>query len=349
VVDLYDPFLLENLHYYVREPMSTQLGASQDAADITNHLAQLGDFFICGSERQRDLWMGVLAANLRINPLTFQQDGSLRRLIDVVSLGFPSRPIAGGRLLRGVHPSIPEDARIVLWGGGIWDWLDPLTLVRAWPAVVARHPQARLVFLGTRHPNPTVPMHQMARDTVALAEAMGEKDRSILFFEWLPYADREILLGEADVGVTLHPVHVETRYSIRTRALDYFWARLPVVFTEGDVTSEWVRQYGLGVVVPPFDVEGVAAALNEVLSRTKASWAPAFEPLPEIFNWSRVVEPLRRYCLEGEYAADRQEREEPPAPQRGLLQQAVYLWRTEGFPVMVNRAWRFLQMRLAGF
>ena len=349
VVDLYDPFLLENLHYYVREPMSAQLSAAHDAAEVTNALAQLGDFFICGSERQRDLWMGVLAANQRINPLTFQQDGSLRRLIDVAGIGFPNRLPKPGRLLRGIHPAVPDEARIVLWGGGIWDWLDPLTLVRAWPATLARHPEARLVFLGTRHPNPVVPQHQMAHDTIDLAEAIGEKDRSILFFEWLPYADRETLLGEADIGVTLHPVHVETRYSIRTRVLDYFWARLPVIVTEGDVTSEWVRELGLGQVVPPFDVEAVSAALDLVLSRPKASWAPAFEPLPQKFNWAQVVEPLRRYCLEGHFAADREVRAGPPEPQRSSLAQAAFLWRTEGFAAMLGRAWRYLQMRLAGF
>ena len=351
VVDLYDPFFLENLHYYVREPMATQLGAAQDAASIANRLAQLGDFFICGNERQRDLYMGVLAANQRINPLTFQQDGSLRKLIDVVGTGIPSRPPRPGTLLRGVHPAVPAEAQIVLWGGGIWDWLDPLTLVRAWPATLARHPQARLVFLGTRHPNATVPVHQMAHDTQALAESIGEKDKSILFFEWLPYHDFETLLGEADVGVSLHPVHLETRYSIRTRVLDYFWARLPVVATEGDVTSDWVRELGLGQVVPPFDEQAVAAALEAVLSRPKASWAPAFEVLPQKFGWSQVVQPLRRYCLEGEYAADRQAHrgEFVPEPQRGSLAQAVFLWRTEGFPTMVGRGWRYLQMRLAGF
>jgi GT2 family glycosyltransferase/glycosyltransferase involved in cell wall biosynthesis len=351
VVDLYDPTILENLHYYLHEPMDSQQALNRHGVSITNRLLRLGDFFICGNDRQRDFWLGFLAANERINPLTFAQDSELRALIDVVGVGFPDRPLeVGAPKFRGVHPHLPEASRIVLWGGGIWNWLDPLTLVRAWPQVIARHPQARLVFLGTRHPNPLVPEHEMARKTQALAEEIGEKDRTIVFFEWISYRDREALLNESSVGVALHPVHVETRYSIRTRVLDYLWARLPALVTAGDVTSEWVDGYQVGRVVSPFDVEAVARALNDILDRPKEAWAPAFDPLLERFRWSRVVKPLERYCLEGGYAPDRQQRAAPPAPAAQPYSgwaRALYIWRTDGLKALLHRAWRHLQWRLS--
>ena len=346
VVDLYDPFILENLHYHVNEPISAQETFNHHAVGITNSLAGLGDFFICGSDRQRDFWMGMLAANERINPRNFAKDPSLRALIDVIGIGFPNREPIPKPMLRGVHPAFPEDAQIVLWGGGIWDWLDPLTLVKAWPKVLAEHPQARLIFLGTRHPNPLVPRHKMADETLALAAHVGEKDSTIFFYEWLPYEEREALLCEADIGVTLHPVHVETRYSIRTRVLDYLWARLPVLITEGDVTSEWIHQYGVGRVVPPLDVEALAQTLGEMLEKPKSRWASAFEPLQASFCWSQVVEPLRRYCLDGEYAPDREMRSSLTTPvvakkQLGSkLLKAFYIWQTQGFRALLHRLWR---------
>jgi GT2 family glycosyltransferase/glycosyltransferase involved in cell wall biosynthesis/SAM-dependent methyltransferase len=306
VVDLYDPLVLENLHYHVDQPLPAQERHNDEAVDVTNTLAQLGDFFLCGNERQRDFWLGTLVANRRVNPRTFARDPSLASLIDVVGVGLPSRPPrAGAPLLRGVHEAFPEDARIVLWGGGIWDWLDPLTLVEAWPRVVARHPEARLVFLGTRHPNPLVPPHRMAQRTEDAALRSGERERTIFFHEWLSYEDRERLLCEADVGVTLHPLHVETRFSVRTRVLDCFWARLPVVITAGDLTSEWVDAHGVGRVVPPADADAVARALNDLLDQPRGARSAAFAPLREALAWERVVEPLRRYCREGVCAADR--------------------------------------------
>ena len=350
VVDLYDPFVLENLHYYLNEPIKTQERLNEQAVAITNRLAKIGDFFICGNERQRDYWMGVLTANGRMNPRNFIHDSSMHSLLDVVGIGLPDNEPRPHPLLRGFNPLIPPDARIVLWGGGIWNWLDPLTLISAWPQVITRHPEARLIFLGTRHPNPLVPRHEMAEKAESLAAEIGEKDRSILFFEWLSYEDREALLCEADVGVTLHPIHVETRYSMRTRVLDYLWARLPILITDGDMTSEWIRQYGLGEVVPPFDVEAVAKSLNAILDRPKTSWAPAFEPLQGMLRWSQVVKPLLAYCLNGTYAPDREERIASIVAQaagqvRGFAR-ARYIWRTEGKRAFFHRLWRHLQWRL---
>jgi GT2 family glycosyltransferase len=351
VVDLYDPFVLENLYYYINEPLPAQMQLHQKAVSITNRLAMVGDFFICGNERQRDYWLGVLSAGGRANPLNFRQDQELRKLIDIVGVGFPEHPPRSGMPLRGVHPLVSADSRIVLWGGGIWNWLDPLTLIHAWPSVISRFPQARLIFLGTRHPNPLVPAHQIADQALSLADEIGEKDHSIIFFEWLSYEEREALLCEADVGVILHPIHVETRYSIRTRVLDYIWARLPILITEGDVTSEWVQQFGLGEVVPEKDVELVAEALCRLLAKPKVSWSSAFDPLHQKLTWSQVVSPLLHYCQEGGYAPDRMERgvshELPSLGPGELLARGRYIWRVEGKRAFLHRLWRYLQWRLS--
>ncbi len=356
VIDLYDPIVLENLHLYQNEPLNSQLSLNTQAVQMMNHLARCGDFFICGNERQRDFWVGVLTSCGRINPFTFAQDTSLRSLIDVVGVGFPDRSPVHHPFLRGVHPSFPKESQIVLWGGGIWDWLDPLSLVRAWPQVISRHPQARLVFLGTRHPNPDVPRHKMADATEALATEIGQNGRTIFFHEWLSYEDHEALLCEADVGVALHTLHVETRYSIRTRVLDYLWAGLPVLVSDGDVTSEWVRQFQIGTVVPPMDVDAISTALITLLSTPKDYWQPAFTPLAQIFAWSHVIEPLKRYCLQGTPAADLASGR-PPFPTdpalininqswQQRLARARYIWRTEGFRMLLHRAWRFFQWKV---
>ena len=313
VVDLYDPILLENLYYHGDKSRDIQGKLNAVEVETLNLLAQLGDYFICGSERQRDLWMGVLAANERINPVTIENDQDLRGLIDVVGMGLPARAPEGKLFLRGQHAAVPSDARIVLWGGGIWNWLDPLTLIHAWKSVLIQIPQARLIFLGTRHPNPAVPQHQMATEAVKLAENIGELGKSILFFEWLSIQEREALLCEADLGVVCQPKSLEARYALRTRVLDYFWARLPVVTSSGDVLSEVVSDYGVGRIVPPGDADALAKALIETLSEPKGHWREAFDVLHTRYSWERQVRPLLNFCLQGGYAADRQVRKRPLA------------------------------------
>ena len=353
VVDLYDPFVLENLFYYTSEKLPIQESFFLPSLEITNRLSLVGDYFICGSERQRDFWLGVLTANGRINPRTFAQDPSLRSLIDVVGIGFPERRPSAKPILRNLHPAIPADAKIVLWGGGIWEWLDPVTLVKAWPAIIQQYPKARLIFLGTRHPNPNIPTHKIAEKTISLAAEIGEKDRTILFYEWLPYEEREALLNEADIGVILHPPHIETRFSIRTRVLDYFWARLPVLVSDGDVTSQWVSKYNVGRVVPPNDIQAVSKTICEMLEKPKNYWSAAYEPLSDVFLWSSVVEPLRRYCLEGEYAPDRELRnnllakEQRTVKLQDQVRRAYFIWRMEGLRVLMHRSWRYIQWFLS--
>ena len=143
------------------------------------------------------------------------RDPELRDLIDVVGMGIPSREPNGKPILKGTHPLVPEDARIVLWGGGIWNWLDPLTLIKAWRAVIKQaSPMHGWSSWVRKHPNPAVPQHEMAQKAIDLAREMGELDKSILFFEWLSTHEREALLNEADVGVVCQPRSIETRYAL---------------------------------------------------------------------------------------------------------------------------------------
>jgi glycosyltransferase involved in cell wall biosynthesis len=353
VIDLYDPFIFENFYYYLDEPLAIQTDINSQAVNLLNQVARLGDFFICGSERQRDLWIGLLVANGRINPHTFEQDDSLRLLIDVVGIGFPDREPVQNSFLRGIHPGFPEECRIVLWGGGVWDWLDPITLLRAWPQIIEHRPEARMVFLGTRAPNPDVPQHRVVPKLETLADSIGEKDRTVFFLEWLSYADREALLSEADIGVIMHALHIETHFSIRTRVLDYIWSRLPILISEGDVTSQWVREYALGNVVPPGNPDAVAQGLLDLLSQPKDIWKSAFDVVRDRFKWLEVVHPLRRYLLKGDYAADHLVLGRGPGRQKTSSQiiwrsrwaRARYIIRTQGFQALlvkiIKKIWSY--------
>ncbi len=338
VVDLYDPFMLENLFYYKNEPMDIQDAYHDRAVSVSNRALSVGDYFICGSERQRDFWLGGLAARNRINPHTFAQDQDLRTLIDVVGIGIPERKLKKKAFLKGIHPGFPASARIVLWGGGIWDWLDPLTLLEAWMLVTPVHPDARLVFLGTRHPNPEVPGHKVVKDLVEKAAEFGVRDKTVFFFEWISYEDREALLAEADIGVVLHPQHIETRFALRTRVLDCIWAGLPIVVSRGDVSSEWVERDNLGCVVENGNPHSVADALNDLLRRPKDANASSFERVRQVFGWQRVMAPLVNYCLDGQKAADGEKKNRKLlSGKRGFLARTRHIFRQGGVYALIKR------------
>src|SRR5258706_8163086 len=274
VVDLYDPFLLENLAIDADAPPAPRAATQRiDLAVVMDQLRR-GDFFLCASERQRDFWLGALAAAGRVNPYTFAADPTLRRLIAVLPFGVSDAPPQRERaVLKGVVPGIGPEDQVVYWGGGLWDWFDPLTAVRAVAALEERCPRLRLFFAGVNHPNPAVPPMRQAAEAQRLSAALGLTGRRVFFNGWVPYAERAAYLLEADIGLSLHLDQVEARLAFRTRLLDYLWTGLNMVVTRGDSLSELFAAQGLAAAVAPGDVAGAAEALAGGLAETPAARA----------------------------------------------------------------------------
>ena len=152
-VDLYIPSLLESLVWHDQDDWGSWIPAYEEYLRVQSELLRAGDFFFCASERQRDYWLGWLHAQKRINPHTYRQDPSLRKLINIVPFGLPEGvPDSPLPMLKGVLPGISDRDRVILWSGGLWDWLDPLTLIRAVAQLQPRYPDLKLFFMGTSPP-----------------------------------------------------------------------------------------------------------------------------------------------------------------------------------------------------
>lgn len=315
VLDLYIPLMLEELQRTRAQSLAEQSlffgGLRRDLA--TQMLA--ADFVLCASEKQRDYWLGAMSALGRVNPYTHGDDPTLRRLIAVVPFGLPSRPPRHTRqVLKGVYAGIAPNDKVVLWGGGVWDWLDAPTLIRAMARLADRRPEVKLFFMGIKHTNPQEIERKAVTETIALSRELGLEGRTVFFNDWVPYAERESYLLEADVGVSLHRDHLETRFSFRTRFLDCVWAGLPIVATRGDVLSDQVKADGLGEVVEPNDVDGVTQAILKLLDtpHVREAFRPRFEQAAAAYRWDVVTRPLAEFC-----------RSPHPAPDKTYLRQTL--------------------------
>ena len=308
VVDIYDPFHLEQLEQARDLGEQRRREVVQSSTAVLNEQIMRGDFFMCASEKQRDFWLGQMAALGRINPAVYDQDETLGSLISVVPFGVgDTPPVATRPMVKGVIPGIGKDDKVVLWGGGIYNWFDPLTLIRAIAEARTRVPEIRLLFMGVKHPNPAVPEMRMAVAARDLAEELGVLGREVIFNEqWVRYDERQNFLLESDIGVSTHLDHVETAFSFRTRMLDYMWASLPIVCTDGDSLAQLVRERGMGTVVPPDDVHALADALVELLTdedRAREARAAVATVAPE-YVWSLALDPLIQFCRRPQRAAD---------------------------------------------
>ena len=312
-IDMYIPTHLENLERGGRSDEEYERAVAHQVAVINRDLGR-GDFFLCASERQRDFWLGSLSHAGRVNPATFTRDGALRGLIDVVPFGIAAEaPRADPGALRRHFPGIGPGDPVVVWGGGVYDWFDPLSLVRAVDRLRRTVPDLRLVFLGMANPNPGIPEMARAVELRALSAELGLTGRTVFFNDrWVPYDVWGAYLLDADVAVSTHLDTLETRYSFRTRVLDYLWARRPMVLTAGDALSEVVAAHGLGVAVAPGDTEGIVAGLTELLSHPPGP--EDFEPVLAGLRWAEVARPLVRWLEDPRPAPDRAAAAAPAGP-----------------------------------
>jgi glycosyltransferase involved in cell wall biosynthesis len=307
IADAYDPMHLEMLEQGRELPPATWALRVSTARDALNDQLRRADLILCASERQRLFYLGQLAGLGRLSPTTYAEDPDLHGLLAVVPFGLdPQPPVAdAGGGMRGVVPGIDADSRVLIWGGGLYSWFDPLTLIRAVATARESVPNIRLFFLGTRHPG--VDEMGIVRQAVDLAIELGVEGREVVFNDtWVPYDRRGAYLAEADAGVSTHHVHVETTFSFRTRILDYLWAGLPMVVTEGDGFAELVEAEQWGLVVPANDLDALADALARVLADTPevAEWRANVSSARERFAWAMVLQPLLDAVARPRHAAD---------------------------------------------
>lgn len=308
IPDVYDPIHLEQLEQAKDQGEEGRALSVRECTKALNEQLERGDFLMCASDKQRDFWLGQMAALGRLNPRVYDQDESLESLLAVVPFGISDTPpVQNAHGIKGKVPGISATDKVILWGGGVYNWFDPLTLIKAVAVLSERHDDLRLFFLGLAHPNPLVPKMKMATRTRDLSDALGLSG-SVVFFNdgWVPYESRADFLLDADLGVSTHLDHVETAFSFRTRILDYLWAGLPIVATGGDTFGSLIEANELGRTVPAGDVDALVEALETMLYNDEeiAKARANVEAFAIRYQWSKVLEPLVKFCRTPRRAAD---------------------------------------------
>lgn len=331
VVDIYDPIHVEHLEQSRRFGAAEWGRRIESATEVMTQQLARGDFFMCASERQRLFWLGHLASIGRVNPQTYVDDPTLAALIAVVPFGLPDEPPAPGQaVMKGVMDGIGADDKVILWSGGLYDWFDPMVLIRAMALLRQTHPDVHLVFMGASNPNPSVGEMPIVDEVRGLARELGLLDTTVHIKDgWVAYDDRHHYLLEADLGVSTHHAHVETALSFRTRILDFLWSGLPMVVTDGDFFADLVRDRGLGDVVAPGDPDGLARAIRQLLDNDAAR-ADAHLNVSAVgreFTWSTVLEPLMRYLENPQPAPDLTGKARSSRSRHGLVRDLARTWK----------------------
>jgi len=163
VYDLFDPIVLELAELYGSHPtLRERLHLGAEWMRLRRALAG-GDALICGFAAQRDFYAGVHAA------ASGKTDRWSERWLEV-PFGVDATIAAGEAISQQGPP-------VIVWSGGIWEWLEPELAIEAVRRVNASGVACRLLFLGVARPGAT---SSLAGRVARLERAIDEAGPLIL-------------------------------------------------------------------------------------------------------------------------------------------------------------------------
>ncbi len=275
VVDLYDPFIIENLHYY--ESRGAEV-FTHDHATLVNSLLH-GDFFLCASDAQRLFWLGMLLAVGRLNPATFEADPNLHSLIRIAPFGVPPAR----------ERTTASEPRVLF--GGVYDWYDPILAIDAIAIARESLPQISLTF--TKHPNPDLTPQGKLADAMQHVKRRGFD--FVRFEPWFGYDRRAEFFDRFALALLTFPQSLETDLSMRTRVYDYLWGGLPIVSSPAPGTDEILKRYRCGIIVDDSSPRAFAAAILQAFAQQNSLRSGSRDFVRE-HQWPDALQPLRDFC-----------------------------------------------------
>lgn len=272
IADLYDPLLIEVLEYAKDD--NRKLRDSTFNFNYFSLLLQLAtaDHLLCASDRQRDYYCGILSGRQILNPNFYNASPNLEKFITIAPFGLSAeKPLAKNpEMFQQKFPSIKKSDKIIYWGGGIWNWFDPISVIKAVEILAKKRDDIKLFFLGAKHPNPKIKKMKKTNEAIEYAKEKCLIDKFVFFnYDWTPYEERTNYLCKSKIGVSTHFDNTETRFSFRTRVLDYLWAELPMILTTGDYFAELCEKKNLGIVVDFESPAEIATAVEKLVDDEK--------------------------------------------------------------------------------
>jgi glycosyltransferase involved in cell wall biosynthesis len=307
VIDLYDPFIIENLHYH--STRGTEVYA-HDHATLMRSL-EYGDFFLCASEAQRMFYLGALLAAGRLNPVAFESDATLRRLVAIAPFG-----------VQPPRTAVRTGGHHVLFGG-IYDWYDPILAIDAIARARNRVQDVTLTF--TTHPNAAITPQGVAAEAMEYVRRQGYGD-FIRFEPWVAYDRRAEFFDRFAISLLTFRGSIETDLAMRTRIYDFLWGNLPVISSPAPGTDEILERYGAGAVIQSNAADAFADEIVAILSddATSAAMRRGAGRFVDENQWARVLDPLRAFCKAPQVDATRAtfttSHALPPQPRPSILQ-----------------------------
>ncbi len=297
IADLYDPLVIEVLEYTRYDS-----AAVKNTTFMFNYYSLMlqihaASHLLCSSEEQKSYYLGLLSGQKLIGPTEYSDSPDFSKYISIAPFGMQDKlsPANDTEALEKRFPNIKKSDHIIYWGGGVWNWFDPISVIRALEIIARKRDDVKLFFVGVKHPNPKIKDMEMAAKAVEYCKEKDLIDKVVFFnFDWTPYEERINFLKRAKIGVSAHFENLETRFSFRTRILDYLWAELPIVATRGDGFANQIEKEKLGITADYENPAEIASAIENILNDQKLNdeIKDNIKRVKPQYYWKNIILPI---------------------------------------------------------
>ncbi|MBN1424602.1 hypothetical protein JXA88_08600 [Candidatus Fermentibacteria bacterium] len=268
IIDLYGPLLLENLYY------SSVHWESLVARKM--RALFLGDFFLCGSQRQLAYFLPwLLQAGV-------QPD---RAPVHVAPLTMPP----GAKVAR----VRPEGEPHFVAAGIFWPWQNPTPALMRLLAALDEVGRGRLTIVGGPHPQ--WKQGVFPGEAPAWPKELLQHPR-VVHRDLLRWDQLNDLLATAHVGVDLSLPNIERFLAAPTRVYHYLWRGLPTLLSNYLELAPVITAAGAGWEVDPTNGDAVRAAVLAAVAAMDEWEAQSARATALVDTWEDHPVPLYDFC-----------------------------------------------------
>jgi glycosyltransferase involved in cell wall biosynthesis len=120
-------------------------------------------------------------------------------------------------------------------------------------------------------------------------------EENVTLLPWLPRAEAEQLMLEADVGLVPHVKNAHTDATVPHKLFQYMWRRLPVIVSNCAPLERIVRETDCGLVYQSGDSQALAMCLTEMhgrQDRADSMGEAGHNAVARKYNWDKAGDAL---------------------------------------------------------
>ena len=287
IVDLTTSLTMESQVHHVGNKDSFFLN---DGILPTYNALQYGDFFICASEAQRNYYVGMMSI---IGIKNYNIDN-----LEIVPYAPKSnKPIIKNKKI--LEKIVGKNKKILLWMGSIFSWYDYKTTLEGLKLIVKKDPNVCLVFVGGYNPYVKELTKENYLECKKYAKKLDLINKNVFFLDWVVREDLLSIYNESKLSLAISFNKVESSITHRTRIIDSFRVRTPILCTKNDAFANIIKENNLGIVIDEKNPEQFSRKVLKFIDK-KDQLKRFSENIDNFvkkkFNIDESIKPVDKFC-----------------------------------------------------